>query len=110
MVSSGVLSKKAEGDASPPFLPSGLILLAAAPLAGGGQEIMANWERIEAPDGYEYPWSERCVLKTIGQVRAAFFSVDADDSTVRSWLEKCRTAEESARAGLSVMWSFWRGR
>ena len=107
LVTSSAQSKPAESaEPSPPALQlSGLILLAATPLAGGS-EIMTNWETIEAPDGYLYPWSERCVLKTIGQVRKAFFSVETDDATVRTWLEKCKTAEESARAGLSVHWRF----
>lgn len=30
----------------------GLVLIAAAPLTGGGKDIMANWQRVEAPDGY----------------------------------------------------------
>ncbi|KAH9891481.1 Alpha/Beta hydrolase protein [Xylariomycetidae sp. FL2044] len=81
---------------------SALILLAAAPLGGQGSGISKNWEHVEAPNGYKYPWSPRCQLDTPEQVRAAFFSDDTADQVVDTWIGKCRTYTESARAGLSI--------
>ncbi|KAI0124317.1 Alpha/Beta hydrolase protein [Xylariales sp. AK1849] len=101
MASSGLLDS-GKPDAAGRI--SGLILLGASPLSGGCKEIMANWEKVEAPEGYAYFWSERSQLNTTGQVRAAFFSEDAEMSVVKTWLEKCKTAEESARVGLSILW------
>ncbi|KAM0201913.1 hypothetical protein ACHAPA_012256 [Fusarium lateritium] len=84
----------------------GLVLLAAAPLSGGGKEIMANWEKIEAPDGYKYPWSPRSQLDTPDQVRAAFFQPETEEKVVQKWLSECKTAKEGIRTGLSVFWPF----
>ncbi|KAI6765454.1 hypothetical protein HG530_006524 [Fusarium avenaceum] len=84
----------------------GLVLLAAAPLSGGGKEIMANWEKVEAPDGYKYPWSPRSQLDTLEQVRAAFFQSDTKAEVIERWLSKCKTASEGIRTGLSVFWPF----
>ncbi|KAH8897723.1 alpha/beta-hydrolase [Thozetella sp. PMI_491] len=113
MLSNGLVSSPSADPAEEPTegyqgiksQVSGLILLAAAPISGDGQQIMENWQRVEAPNGYPYFWSERCVLKTVEQVRAAFFSKDTDDATIRTWMAECKTAEESARAGLSILWS-----
>ncbi|KIL87191.1 hypothetical protein FAVG1_09746 [Fusarium avenaceum] len=84
----------------------GLVLLAAAPLSGGGKEIMANWEKVEAPDGYKYPWSPRSQLDTPEQVRAAFFQPGTKAEVVERWLSECKTANEGIRTGLSVFWPF----
>ena len=84
----------------------GLVLLAAAPLSGGGKEIMANWEKVEAPDGYKYPWSSRSQLDTLAQVRAAFFQPETPEETVTRWLSDCKTESEGIRTGLSVFWPF----
>lgn len=84
----------------------GLVLLAAAPLSGGGKEIMANWEKVEAPDGYKYPWSPRSQLDTQEQVRAAFFQPDTKAEVIERWLSECKTANEGIRTGLSVFWPF----
>ncbi|SPJ76778.1 uncharacterized protein FTOL_06226 [Fusarium torulosum] len=84
----------------------GLVLLAAAPLSGGGKEIMANWEKVEAPDGYKYPWSPRSQLDTPDQVRAAFFQSNTKEEVIERWLSECKTAKEGIRTGLSVFWPF----
>lgn len=83
-----------------------LVLLAAAPLSGGGKEIMANWEKVEAPDGYKYPWSPRSQLDTPEQVRTAFFQSDTKAEVIERWLSECKTANEGIRTGLSVFWPF----
>jgi hypothetical protein len=84
----------------------GLVLLAAAPLSGGGKEIMANWEKVEAPEGYKYPWSPRSQLDRPDQVRAAFFQPDTKEEVIQRWLSECKTAKEGIRTGLSVFWPF----
>ncbi|KAF4978269.1 hypothetical protein FZEAL_5326 [Fusarium zealandicum] len=85
----------------------GLVLLASAPLSGGGKEIMSNWEMIEAgPDGYKYPWSPRSQLETAEQVRAAFFQPNTSEEAVNKWLVDCRTTKEGIRTGISVFWPF----
>jgi pimeloyl-ACP methyl ester carboxylesterase len=84
----------------------GLILLAAAPLKGGGKDIAYNWQQIEAPEGYEYPWSSRARLNTIHQVKSVFFCPECPDEVVDEWLKESRAPEESARAGLSVVYEF----
>jgi len=83
-----------------------LILLASAPLTGGGKEIMANWSAVEAPNGYDWIWSPRFQLDTTAQVKAAFFSPDCPDEIVEEWLKESRTPCESARAGLAALWPF----
>lgn len=86
---------------------AGLVLLAAAPLSGGGKEIMANWELVEAgPSGYEHFWSPRAQLNSAEQIRAAFFHDKTDETTVKYWLEHCKTSLEGIRIGLSVLWPF----
>ncbi|CEJ92266.1 hypothetical protein VHEMI07927 [[Torrubiella] hemipterigena] len=86
---------------------AGLVLLAAAPLSGGGKEIMANWELVEAgPEGYKHIWSPRAQLHTADQVRAAFFHDKTENKVIDYWLEKCKTPLEGIRIGLSVMWPF----
>lgn len=86
---------------------AGLVLLAAAPLSGGGKEIMANWELVEAgPSGYEHFWSPRAQLNSADQVRAAFFHDETDETTITYWLEHCKTSLEGIRIGLSVLWPF----
>ncbi|OCL13836.1 alpha/beta-hydrolase [Glonium stellatum] len=84
----------------------GLVLIAAAPLTGGGKDIMANWQRVEAPGGYPWPWSPRSQLDTVEQVRNAFFSPECPGEVIEAWLRESKTQYESARAGLSVLWPF----
>lgn len=84
---------------------SGLVLLSSAPLRNAG-DIMHNWERTEAPNGYDYPWSERNVLHTTDQVRKVFFSGEAKEEVVARWIKECKTPVESARAGLSILWGY----
>jgi pimeloyl-ACP methyl ester carboxylesterase len=100
-----LLAQQSQSDSSP-IKFGGLVLLAAAPLSGGGKEIMANWERVEAPNGYKYPWSPRSQLDTPDQVRAAFFQPDTPEDTITRWLSDCKTANEGIRTGLSVFWPF----
>ena len=87
-----------------PYDISAVVLLAASPLSGGGAGIGKNWERVEAPEGYPYPWSPRCVLETTDQVRAAFFTEETKAESVQDWLDNSKTVEESARAGLRILW------
>ncbi|KAF4971493.1 hypothetical protein FSARC_1721 [Fusarium sarcochroum] len=88
----------------------GLVLLASAPLSGGGKEITANWEKVEAPNGYKYPWSPRSQLDTPDQVRAAFFQPETGDEVIEKWLKDCRTVKEGIRTGISVFWPFGEAR
>ncbi|KAM0547256.1 hypothetical protein ACHAPJ_010518 [Fusarium lateritium] len=88
----------------------GLVLLASAPLSGGGKQITANWEKVEAPIGYKYPWSPRSQLETPDQVRAAFFQPETDDEVIKKWLNDCRTVKEGIRTGISVFWPFGEAR
>ena len=100
-----LVAQQSQSDSSP-IKFGGLVLLAAAPLSGGGKEIMANWERVEAPDGYRYPWSPRSQLDTPDQVRAAFFQPETPEETITGWLSNCKTASEGIRTGLSIFWPF----
>lgn len=86
---------------------SALVLLASAPISGGGKEIMANWEQVETQGkGYKYPWSPRSQLDTVDQARAAFFQEATGVETVEKWHSGCRTQAEGIRAGLAVLWPF----
>ena len=67
---------------------------------------MANWERVEAPDGYKYLWSPRSQLDTPEQVRAEFFQPETREETITGWLSDCKTASEGVRTGLSVFCLF----
>ena len=86
---------------------SALVLLASAPISGGGKEIMANWEQVETQGkGYKYPWSPRSQLETVAQVRKAFFQDATNVATIEKWHSECRTKAEGIRAGLAVLWPF----
>lgn len=100
-----LLAQQSQSNSSPVKF-GGLVLLAAAPLSGGGKEILANWEQVEAPQGYKYPWSPRSQLDTADQVRAAFFQPETPEDTIDRWLSYCKTASEGIRTGLSVFWPF----
>ncbi|KAH6656881.1 Alpha/Beta hydrolase protein [Truncatella angustata] len=99
LLSSGVLKRGSPGERVD---ISGLILLGAAPLYGGGKMIMANWQKVEAPGGYPRFYSARGLLHTPRQVRASFFSKEAKEQTILDWMKTCKTPKESARAGLSI--------
>ncbi|KAK8036186.1 hypothetical protein PG993_008800 [Apiospora rasikravindrae] len=88
---------------------SGLILLGSMPLSGSGREVLSNWERAEASRGAlhrPFILSERCLVRTRTQARAAFFSDETEDAVVDTWLRTCKTKHESAMAGMSVLWPF----
>ncbi|KAI9149895.1 hypothetical protein HJFPF1_09641 [Paramyrothecium foliicola] len=85
-----------------PFEISGAVLLASSPLSGGGGDIGTNWERVEAPEGYEHPWSRRCLLETADQVRASFFTDQTRENIIQTWMDKSKTAKESARVGMRI--------
>lgn len=98
-------------SASAPGRPppvSALVLLGAAPLRGGGREILAHWQAVEAPQGgaAHWLWGARCQLQTAAQVRAAFFSDATPDAAVDAWLRECRSAQGNARASASILWPF----
>ncbi|KAK6080966.1 alpha beta hydrolase fold protein [Seiridium cupressi] len=97
-----MLSHGLVGGASTSNRISGLILLGAAPLFGGGKEMMANWGKAIPSDGYPVFFSERSLLHTPAHVRASFFSDETDEETVLKWMEQCKTMEESGRVGLSI--------
>ncbi|KAK8062942.1 hypothetical protein PG997_015039 [Apiospora hydei] len=88
---------------------SGLVLLGSLPLSGSGREVLSNWERAEASRGAlhrPFILSERCLVRTRTQARAAFFSDETEDAVVDTWLRTCKTKHESAMAGMSVLWPF----
>jgi pimeloyl-ACP methyl ester carboxylesterase len=99
MLSNGLLRTVSRGQEAK---LSGLILLGAAPLTGGGKEILSNWKDVEASAGYPRKWSEPPLLHTPKQVRAAFFSDEAEEETVLEWMSTCKTPEESAMTGLFI--------
>ena len=84
----------------------GLVLLASAPLSGGGTEIMENWAAAEAPDGYDWPWSRRYRLDTVAYAKSAFFSPDCPEDVVKQWLKESHPPCESTTAESSVLWPF----
>lgn len=97
------LSRKAEDarGVSPKESVGGLILLASAPLSGGGR-ITTNWNAA-MPSAGLLPWSERPLPDTPGKVRGAFFQDATPEETVETWLRKCRTAEESIRTAIGIV-------
>lgn len=105
MLSSGAVGRHHQR----PTEISGLVLLGSMPLSGSGREVLANWERAEAARGAlrrPFMLSERCLVRTRTQARAAFFSDETDDAVVDTWLRTCKTKHESALAGMSVLWPF----
>ncbi|KAK7911696.1 hypothetical protein PG985_014177 [Apiospora marii] len=106
MLSSGAIGR--HHDQVPTEI-SGLVLLGSMPLSGSGREVLANWERAEASRGAlrrPFMLSERCLVRTRTQARAAFFSDETEDAVVEHWLRTCKTKHESAMAGMSVLWPF----
>ncbi|KAK8137016.1 hypothetical protein PG984_004956 [Apiospora sp. TS-2023a] len=106
MLSSGAIGRHHEQI---PTEISGLVLLGSMPLSGSGREVLSNWERAEASRGAlrrPFVLSERCLVRTRTQARAAFFSDETEDAVVETWLRTCKTKHESALAGMSVLWPF----
>lgn len=106
MLSSGAIGRHHEQI---PTEISGLVLLGSMPLSGSGREVLSNWERAEASRGAlrrPFMLSERCLVRTRTQARAAFFSDETADEVVETWLRTCKTKHESALAGMSVLWPF----
>ncbi|KAK7953242.1 alpha/beta-hydrolase [Apiospora saccharicola] len=106
MLSSGAIGRHHQDV---PTEISGLVLLGSMPLSGSGREVLSNWERAEASRGAlrrPFMLSERCLVRTRTQARAAFFSDETEDAVVETWLRTCKTKHESALAGMSVLWPF----
>ncbi|KAK8054661.1 hypothetical protein PG994_009728 [Apiospora phragmitis] len=106
MLSSGAIGRHHQKQATE---ISGLVLLGSLPLSGSGREVLSNWEEAEAERGAlrrPFLLSERCLVRTRTQARAAFFSDETEDAVVETWLRTCKTKRESAMAGMSVLWPF----
>lgn len=92
-------------DAAPSGLIAGLVLLSAAPLAGAGWGIYWNWSAVDAAlvkVGAADAGAAVPLIHTPRQVKAAFFGEGMGEDVAERWLRECKTAEESARAGLGV--------
>jgi pimeloyl-ACP methyl ester carboxylesterase len=102
---------------------AGLVLLASAPLSGGGLDVARNWQAAEAalaqtqpvaapvPPQAWLPWLRSFValdvntgINTPTQVRNKFFSPEATDDVVRGWLRDSKSRLESIRVSLEVFW------
>jgi pimeloyl-ACP methyl ester carboxylesterase len=95
--------------------PAGLVLLAAAPLSGGGMDVARRWQAAEAalvPQAW-VPWfrsfftlQANTGLDTPAQVRNKFFSPEATEDTVEDWIRDSKGRLESIRVSIEHMWPF----
>jgi pimeloyl-ACP methyl ester carboxylesterase len=109
----------------PSIRPAGLVLLAAAPLSGGGMDVARRWQAAEAalsqvqprvipaaPQAW-IPWllsfftfKPNTGLDTSAQVRNKFFSNEAAENAVNGWLRDSKGRLESIRVSIEHMWPF----
>lgn len=109
--------------------PAGLVLLASAPLSGGGMDVARRWQAAEAalaaaqqpalrapvraaPQGW-IPWlgsfftfNVNTGVDTPAQVRNKFFSSEASEDTVNGWLRDSKGRLESIRVSIGHFWPF----
>ncbi|KAF1974631.1 alpha/beta-hydrolase [Bimuria novae-zelandiae CBS 107.79] len=105
--------------------PAGLVLLAAAPLSGGGIDVARRWQAAEAALAREQPppvpaapqawvpwlrslftFQANTGLDTPAQVRNKFFSPEAPESAVNGWIRDSKGRVESIRIAIEHMWPF----
>ena len=110
---------------APKVEPAGLILLAGAPLSGGGMDVAKRWQAAEAALSKERPravparpqaflprlrsffdFQPNTGLETPAQVRNKFFSPEAPEDTVNDWLRDSKGRMESIRVAIEHMWPF----
>ncbi|KAJ4292768.1 hypothetical protein N0V90_009431 [Kalmusia sp. IMI 367209] len=114
--------------------PAGLVLLASAPLSGGGLDVARNWQAAEAalaqqaqqaqqtpspsPTGLSpsratrqawYPWllsffTINTGVDTPAQVRNKFFSPDSHAEVVQGWIRDSKSRFESIRVSIETFW------
>jgi pimeloyl-ACP methyl ester carboxylesterase len=108
---------------APKIQPAGLVLLAAAPLSGEGMDVARRWQAAEAalvqeqppavPDAPQawVPWlrsffnfQPNTGPDTPAQVRNKFFSPEAAEDAVNSWLRDSKGRLESIRVSIEHMW------
>jgi alpha-beta hydrolase superfamily lysophospholipase len=100
---------------------AGLILLASAPLSGGGMDVARKWNAAEAalaasqpsaprPQAW-FPWLRSLLtfkfstgVDTPAQVRNKFFSAEADENVVTSWIRESKSRLESLRMPVEMLW------
>lgn len=103
----------------------GLVLVASAPLSGGGLDVARNWQAAEAslaqsrPEPLAQvnrpqewlPWlcsfftiNLNTGLETPAQVRNKFFSSEATDDTVCGWIRDSKSRLESIRMSIESFW------
>jgi pimeloyl-ACP methyl ester carboxylesterase len=105
----------------PKIRPAGLVLLAAAPLSGGGMDVARRWQAAEAALSREHPpepqaWAPwlrsffnfqpNTGLDTPAQVRNKFFSPEATEDAVNGWIRESKGRLESIRVSIEHMWPF----
>jgi hypothetical protein len=105
----------------PKIRPAGLVLLAAAPLSGGGIDVARRWQAAEAALSQEQrpvpqvwvPWlrsffnfQPNTSLDTPAQVRNKFFSPEAPEHAVNGWLRDSKGWLESIRVSIEHIWPF----
>jgi len=110
---------------TPKIQPAGLVLLAAAPLSGGGMDVARRWQAAEAALVQEQPpavpaapqawvpwlrsffnFQPNTGLDTPAQVRNKFFSPEAEEDAVNGWLRDSKGRLESIRVSIEHMWPF----
>ncbi|CAI6238679.1 unnamed protein product [Periconia digitata] len=126
----GAILQRALGNWStlgmPNIQPAGLILLAAAPLSGGGMDVARRWQAAEAALAQQQPpavpaaahqawvpwlrsffsFQPNTGLETPAQVRNKFFSSEAPEDVVEGWLRDSKGRLESIRVSIEHMWPF----
>ncbi|KAF2235507.1 alpha/beta-hydrolase [Viridothelium virens] len=107
---------------------AGLVLLASAPLSGGGLDVARNWQAAQAQarkseeqpstgppastDQGWLPWLLSFVpslkldtgIETPAQVRSKFFSAGASDKVVEGWMRDSKGRLESVRVSIESFW------
>lgn len=103
----------------------GLVLVASAPLSGGGLDVARSWQaaeaalaqsrpeppaRAERPQEW-LPWLRSFFtinlntgLETPAQVRNKFFSPDAAEDAVCGWIRDSKSRLESIRVSIETFW------
>lgn len=104
---------------------AGLVLLASAPLSGGGLDVARNWQAAEAALAHVQaqqaqisgetthqgwvPWllsffTIKTGLDTSAHVRNKFFSQDTPEDVVQGWIRNSKSRLESIRVSIETFW------
>jgi pimeloyl-ACP methyl ester carboxylesterase len=105
--------------------PAGVVLLASAPLSGGGMDVARRWQAAEAALVETQSTDIRAVpqdwltwlrsiltfkvntgVDTVPQVRNKFFSDDTPEESIIGWLQESKSRLESVRVSLESFWPF----